>query len=247
MSIFALADLHLSFGVPNKEMDIFGDNWKHHPEKIALHWKERVSAEDLVLLPGDISWAKKTQDVMPDLEWIHALPGTKVMIRGNHDYWWSAISKVKKILPPSIHAVQNDVFLWKDTAIAGSRMWDTDEYGFDKIIGKIDRELPIVEKEEDLETSEKIFLRELGRLEVSLQAIPSHVSKKIAMVHYPPIGLDLAPSRISSLLEKYGVNICVFGHLHNVVAEEDLFGEARGVHYIFTACDYLDFCPIKIG
>lgn len=247
MSIFALADLHLSFGVPNKEMDVFGDNWKNHPEKMALHWKERVSSEDLVLLPGDISWAKKIQDAEVDLEWIHDLPGTKVMIRGNHDYWWSAISKVRKILPPSIHAIQNDVFLWQDVAIAGSRMWDTDEYGFDGIIAEVDRILPIVEKEEDPQVREKIFLRELLRLEASLQAIPSHVSKRIAMVHYPPIGLDLAPSRISKLLEKYKIKTCVFGHLHNVVAEEDLFGEARGIRYVFTACDYLDFCPIKIN
>ncbi len=99
MAVWALADLHLSFGVPGKSMDLFGDKWAGHPEKIRTHWLRLIAPDDLVLLPGDISWAMHTEDAQPDLDFIAALPGTKVMIRGNHDYWWNSLNKVEKILP----------------------------------------------------------------------------------------------------------------------------------------------------
>lgn len=248
MSVWALADLHLSFGVPDKSMDVFGDKWINHPEKIRTHWLENIAADDLVLLPGDISWAMHPEEACADLEWIDALPGTKVMLRGNHDYWWTSLSKVKKVLPPSIHVIQNNSFLWENIAIAGSRLWDTPEYSFQPYIDF--KENPKAKKlttaDDNLEEAEKVFQRELGRLETSLKSMPKSAATRIAMTHYPPIGADLYPSRAAALLEKYHVDICVFGHLHNVRPGSLPFGTKDGVEYILTAGDYVDFLPRKL-
>lgn len=249
MTIWALADLHLSFGVRGKEMDVFGNKWKNHPEKIRENWIRVVDADDLILLPGDISWAMNVEEAKPDLDWIDSLPGTKVMLRGNHDYWWTSVSKVEKILPPSVHIIQNNVFIWKKIAIAGTRLWDTPEYSFAPFIEFTDnpRANKLTQASHNPEESEKIFLRELQRLELSLKSIPQNVSNRIAMTHYPPIGADLAPSRASALLEKYGISACAFGHLHNVKKDLPMFGLKDGISYTLVSCDYVDFHPIKVG
>ncbi len=250
MNIWAIADLHLSFGVPNKSMDLFGDNWLNHAEKIAANWKSRIAPEDLVLVAGDISWALHLQDAVPDLEWLHALPGTKMMIRGNHDYWWTSLSQVQKVLPSSIKVIQNNVIPWNDVAVGGARLWDTEEYSFNSCIEFRENQRtkkpteeprnPLEDKKED----QKIFQRELSRLELSLNCFKNFPGKKrLVMTHYPPIGLDLKDSQVSRLLEQFGVEICVFGHLHNVRAGEAPFGEKNGVRYLLTACDYLNFVP----
>lgn len=247
MAIYAIADLHLALGVPEKSMEFFGKPWDKYIEKMAAAWTQTVKADDLVLLPGDISWAKEKKDVVPDLTWIDALPGTKVLLRGNHDYWWTSQSQVKKILPPSLHIIQNNIFIWNEIAIGGSRLWDTDEFTFDSCIDYVPN--PRANKMEvyqEPEEQERIFVRELARLELSLNQLPKNAKLKIAMTHYPPVGHPLKSSRASLLLEKYGVNLCVFGHLHNVKKELSLFGELHGIRYILTAADYLDFQPLLI-
>lgn len=247
MAVWALADLHLSFGVPDKKMDIFGIQWKDHPERIRAHWLEQITPNDLVLLPGDISWAMRPEDAKADLDWIHSLPGTKVMIRGNHDYWWYSLKKIEQFLPPSIHLIQNNIFKWNNIVIGGARMWDTSEYSFGNFIPYIDnpRENTLT-KVEDPKEAEKIFVRELSRLESSLKQMPKDSSIRIAMTHYPPIGADLQPSRTSALLEKYDVSLCVFGHLHNVITNALPYGTKNGVRYVLTSCDYLDCNPVKV-
>jgi predicted phosphohydrolase len=250
MSVWALADLHLSFGVPDKNMDVFGDKWKNHPEKIQTHWLANIQQDDLVLLPGDISWAMHTEEVKPDLDWIEALPGTKVMLRGNHDYWWTSLSKIKKVLPPSIHVIQNNSYVWKDVVVGGSRLWDTPEYSFQRYIDFQDnpRTKKLTVTDNDLQEAEKIFERELGRLEASLKTMTQAPSaaKRIAITHYPPIGAELHASRAAALLTKYGIDVCVFGHLHNIKHEALSFGTKDGVRYILASGDYLDFLPVKI-
>lgn len=134
MAVWAIGDLHLSFGTPEKKMDVFGPHWIDHPKKIEAHWREKITKDDLVLIPGDISWSKSIAGAMPDLEWIHSLPGTKVMIRGNHDYWWSSLKRLREIMPPSIHLIQNDTFTWNNIIIGGARLWDTPEYNFNSYI-----------------------------------------------------------------------------------------------------------------
>lgn len=249
MSIWAIADLHLSFGVPNKKMDVFGEHWKDHPDKIAAEWLARIKSDDLVLIPGDLSWALHMHEVVPDLEWIHQLPGTKLIIRGNHDLWWQSMTKLQKLLPPSIKAIHNNAFTWEDWSIAGSRLWDSQEYNFDLPSDiKSDKQMietPPVDPEA-IANSERIFIRELGRLEQSFKCFKAGISNRIAMTHYPPIGWDLRPSKASALMEKYGVQTCVFGHLHHVPSSMPTFGSARGVNYLLTACDYRDFKPVLI-
>ncbi|MCB1149445.1 MAG: metallophosphoesterase, partial [Chlamydiia bacterium] len=214
MTIWALADLHLSFGVPDKKMDVFGEKWKDHPQKIKEHWCDLVAAQDLVLIPGDISWAMKLHEAEADLEWIAALPGTKVMIRGNHDYWWSAISRVRGALPPGMHAIQNDSFQWKDFEIGGARLWDA-EFSYSEFIPLMEnpRADPVLyEVHHDEEERVKIFSRELARLEASLRSFKRAGSFKIAMTHYPPVDAAMNASPVSDLLEQYGVSVCAFGH-----------------------------------
>ncbi|MGH2638999.1 MAG: metallophosphoesterase, partial [Rhabdochlamydiaceae bacterium] len=211
----------------------------------AQYWDTHITPDDLVLIPGDISWASRIEDALPDLEWIHKRPGTKVLIRGNHDYWWESISKVRKVLPPSLYAVQNDSFLFNDIAICGARLWDSPEYNFASIIDFENSEegKALAAKVEDPAR----FERELNRLEMSLKTLPQQARCKIAMTHYPPIGLNLEPSRVSKLLEAYGISICVFGHLHGIrEGLGKLFGEARGVRYVLTACDFLQSVPVRI-
>lgn len=244
MKVWAIGDLHLSFGVPNKSMDLFGPHWQEHAKKIEESWQSLVHIDDLVLIPGDISWAMRLEDAVIDLEWIHRLPGTKLLIKGNHDYWWGSLKKLTAILPPSLHLIQNNSFRWKNIAVGGARLWETPEYDFSKYIEYRDNPHakmadPEVQAQEDL--SEKIFERELQRLEMSLATMPNDVDVRIAMTHYPPIGADLQPSKASKILEKHRIDICVFGHLHQIRANLSLFGTKNSVRYVLASSDYLRF------
>lgn len=243
--IWALADLHLAKAVPSKNMGVFGPAWEGYMEKMAEAWTEEIEPDDLVLLPGDISWAMKLEEVKTDLEWIAQLPGTKVMIRGNHDYWWSSAKKMSQVFPPNVHFIHNTAFHWNDVAIGGTRLWDTPEYNFNAYVHF--QENPKARSAEmEQEQEEAIFERELERLKLSLKQMNPGAQLKIAMTHYPPISADLKPSRTSAILEEFGIQICVFGHLHKLKKDRPLFGEIRGIKYCLTAADYLDFRPLCI-
>lgn len=246
MKIWAISDLHLSFGVPNKQMDLFGPAWKDHHERIQSHWDTMISQEDLVLIPGDISWAMRLDEALPDLKWIHERPGKKVLLKGNHDYWWGSLKKMQPVLPDSISLLHNNTLLFGTVSVSGTRLWDSNEYSFGESIEYVST--GHIPKEKEPQDAEAIFLRELHRLELSLQEIPPTATVRIGMTHYPPIGLDLQPSRASRLFEKYGVSVVVFGHLHSLKkTERPLFGEARGVRYILTSADWIDFVPVEIA
>ncbi len=249
MNIWAIADLHLSFDTPGKEMSLFGPQWIDHHTKIAKFWDEHVAADDLVLIPGDISWAMRLEGAMKDLLWIDARPGTKVLLRGNHDYWWESASKIKKALPKSLHIISNDAFLFHDVAVAGARLWDSNEYSFSAFSTgpDVDSEKTGSREGASPQDNEKIFQRELHRLALSLQAMDPNARLKIAMTHYPPIGADLAPSVASNMLEQAGVHIAIFGHLHALKPDSVLFGTGRGIQYHLVACDWLNFKLLKIN
>jgi hypothetical protein len=245
MRIWAISDLHLSFGIPDKKMDPFGENWVVHTQKIASNWDRLIHDDDLILVAGDISWALHLQDSQPDLAWIDQRPGTKVLIKGNHDYWWESLAKVRKILPPSINVIQNDVFIRPNVSVAGARLWDSSEYSFGEIL-----EYKHNPKGTKPDTSKdvEIFERELSRFEMSLRLLPQDSALKIAMTHYPPIGLHLQESAASLLCKKYGINIVVFGHLHSFKTPlPQLFGTFDGISYVLTSSDYLNFCPVQIA
>lgn len=246
MSVFALADLHLALGLPEKQMDVFGEPWIGYTQKIENAWKKSIKRDDLVLLAGDISWGSSPEEAKIDLDWIDQLPGTKVLLKGNHDYWWSSLSKVQKILPPSLHLIQNNAFHWHDIAIGGTRLWDSKEYNFNPYIDYIPNpKAKLNPNPPTIEESERIFERELTRLEASLKCLKKDAKVKIALTHYPPISLPLAPSRTSAILDNYNIDYCIFGHLHNVKKGVQ-FGKFHHVEYLLTAADYLNFEPLKI-
>ena len=228
-------------------MSLFGPAWADHTSQIARNWRSLVAKEDLVLIAGDISWALRPEEAKADLEWIDALPGKKLLIKGNHDYWWPSSKKLQALLPPTISFIYNSAFHWNDVSIGGARLWDTEEYSFGVFADYKPNPKKNQESPPPKEEGERIFQRELERLELSLKQMDRHAKHKIAMTHYPPIGANLAPSRASSLLEHYGIDTVIFGHLHSLKKESlPLFGTARGVRYILTSCDLIDFTPIRI-
>ncbi|HQE10525.1 MAG: metallophosphoesterase [Dethiobacteria bacterium] len=229
MAIWAIADLHLSHDRA-KPMDIFGPCWENHAEKIAANWRRLVGGDDLVIVAGDISWAMQLSEAAADLNWIASLPGRKLLLRGNHDYWWSSISKVRAALPPGMAALQNDHYVFEDWAICGSRGWICPgEEGFDS------------------EHDEKIYRREIGRLELSLESARLAGRERIvAALHYPPFNRQGSPSGFTELLERYGVSYCVYGHIHDEGRDRLFQGERGGVNYIFVAADGVDFTPVRV-
>ncbi|MEM8629304.1 MAG: metallophosphoesterase [Chlamydiota bacterium] len=243
MKFWAFADLHLSLGVPEKSMEVFG--WEGYIQKMAESWDHMVGEKDVVLLAGDHSWASDEEEARKDLSWIEERPGRKVLIKGNHDRWWSSRAKVEKILPPSLQVIQNDAVLIEGVAIGGARLWDSWEYSYEERI-VFEKNEYAKEKIRDPAQDRRLFTRELGRLERSLLNLPQDADTKIAMTHYPPIGPDLAPSLVSNILEKYAVDICVFGHLHNVPPGSLPLGQARGVVYHLVAADYRAFSPLLV-
>ena len=244
--IWAIGDLHLSFGVREKDMGLLNPDWAGYTTKLEIFWKENVSPQDLVLIPGDISWAMKIEDAAIDLQWIDSLPGTKVMIKGNHDYWWGSLSKIIPHLPPSIHLIQNNAFHLEEIAIGGARLWDTDEYSFSKFVDF--KENPRAKAKDPVQDDlqEKIFLRELERLRLSLKAMNKEAKIKICMTHYPPISADLQESRASKIFEEFGIEVVVFGHLHSLKKGLPMFGKKNNIEYALTSADFLDFRLLQI-
>ena len=248
MKLFALSDPHLSFGVPGKSMDRFGEEWVDHPAKIKAHWERLVGPNDVVAVPGDLSWAKKFEAALEDLRWIDALPGKKVILKGNHDVWWPSQSLMEQELPPSIRFVQNNHVKVGPFLFFGSRLWDTGEYSVFDLIEWDPKKGPIpgVKAGTDLAEQERIYDRELIRLKLSIDSIPSDApGVRIGLSHYPPLDHLLRPTRASRLYGEAGARHVIFGHLHSVKREfaGRAFGELAGVHYHLTACDYVDYVP----
>ncbi|MBQ8072802.1 MAG: metallophosphoesterase [Clostridia bacterium] len=231
MNLFAIGDLHLPGG-QDKPMEVFGPQWDRHFSRISENWREQVRPEDLVLIPGDISWAMTMADAMPDLEAIGALPGRKVMIRGNHDYWWSGIGKVRAALPADMFALQQDAMEWEDFVVCGTRGWMIPT-----------EEAPLDPREE------KIYRRELVRLDLALDAAKRLAKGRpiVVMLHYPPLYLGQRSSGFTERMERAGVRICVYGHLHGGGIAAGFNGEQGGIRYWLTSCDSQDFKLRKIN
>jgi len=251
MKIWAIADLHLSFGVPNKKMDVFGPRWENHAKKIEEHWRDLISEEDLVLIAGDISWALHLEDALVDLKWIANLPGTKVMSKGNHDLWWKSMSKVKPILPPRIHLIYNNAFTYQGVSIGGTRLWDHLDNDFSSYIEfqKIPDGVHVHEKthtKEDNLHDEKIYKSEIERLKLSLNCLDPTAHTRIAMIHYPPTGSIQKKTAVTTLLETYKIQTCVYGHLHNLKENAPVNFNYNGISYICTSCDFLKFKPVEL-
>lgn len=231
MKVYAISDLHLSINNP-KPMDIFGPAWDGYIDKIFNDWKEKVSDDDIVLIPGDISWAMHLSDAKPDLDLICNLKGHKLMIKGNHDYWWSSLSNVRKSLYNNTFVIQNDAIKIGKFIIGGSRGWllpDSSEFRADN--------------------DEKIYKRELIRMELSLKsmnALKEDGDELIFMTHFPPYNNKGDDSDVTRLFEKYQVNSVVFGHLHSYDRNQNSKIEKNGIDYYLCSCDLVDNKLVEI-
>ena len=225
MRLFAIADLHLPGG-GDKPMEVFGPQWDHHFGKISEDWRSRVTDGDAVLIAGDISWAMQLGKAAEDLRAIGALPGRKILIKGNHDYWWSSLTRVQELMPEDMTALQHTAADLGCCVVCGTRGW-----------------MIPTENEPLSPEDEKIYRRETARLEMALQAAARIADGRpvVAMLHYPPLLQGCMESAFTELLERYGVSVCVYGHLHGSGIRAGYTGECRGVRYHLTSCDSLAF------
>lgn len=246
--LFALSDPHLS-SVAAKPMDVFGPHWHDHAGRIAANWEAAVGADDIVLIPGDISWAMRLGDAVPDLEWLAALPGQKALIKGNHDYWWQSAGKLRKLNLPGMHFIQNDHAVIEGVAIGGTRLWDFPGIAWTFTPGPEAVPGAAVGKGQRHEDPEKIRARELGRLETSLAGLPADAVLRIAMTHYPPIGEDGLPTLVTDVIGRFAIDICVFGHVHaprdTARPGEDTIID--GTRYVLASSDHLRHAPLLLA
>ncbi len=223
MKIYSISDLHLDIN-NTKPMDVFGHVWNNYIEKIVADWNAKVADDDIVVLAGDFSWAMKLEDVVPDFNWLNTLKGTKIIIRGNHDYWWHSVSKVRSVLPQNVFALQNDAIKIGNYIFCGNRGW------------------LIPEGKNNNDENNKIYARELIRLDLSLksaQALKIADEKIIYITHYPPFNNKVEPNEFTRMIEQAGVDTCIFAHLHGYINPKMMYNEINGVKYYLTSCDAL--------
>lgn len=235
MSIYTIGDLHLSFH-ENKPMSIFGENWEGHEEKIKKDWIEKVKENDLVVLPGDFSWSTYLKDTYEDFSYLNSLPGKKLLLKGNHDYWWTTVTSMKKFLEENhfnhIDFVYNSAYEFENYIISGTRGWGQNEEGEDK----------------------KLLKREVARLELSLKEASRLNEKRekeiLVFLHYPPITknniINNEMSDFIKIMKKYGVKKCYYGHLHSNSIKEAVEGEYYGINFKLVSADGLDFKLLEI-
>lgn len=234
MAIYTIADLHLSFNT-NKPMDIFGQNWHNYEEKIKQDWLSKVKQDDLVILPGDFSWAMYLDETKKDFEFIDDLPGKKILLKGNHDYWWTTVTSMRKYIKnnnfENIDFLYNNSYQYENYILAGTRGWSQTEDKDDK----------------------KIIKREALRLELSItEGIKQYGNEKeiIVFMHYPPIMktnvMQNEQNEFIKIMKKYNVRKCYYGHLHGTSIKEAVEGEYFGINFKLVSCDSLDFKLLKL-
>lgn len=224
MSLYAIADLHLSLGV-NKPMDVFA-GWENYVQRLTENWQRIVKPEDTVVIAGDISWGLMMEESLSDFAYLQDLNGTKIILKGNHDYWFTTKTKVENFLNEQgfdrIKILFNNAFVYEDYALCGTRGWMNDQ------------------------NDKKILLRECGRLRLSLEAGKKLGKKPVVFLHYPPIYGSGECYEILEILYEYGVEQVYYGHIHGNSAGYAINGERIGIDFRLISCDYLEFCPKKI-
>lgn len=229
--LYALGDLHLSTSGA-KPMDVFGEAWAGHADRIAARWDATVRTEDVVLLAGDLSWARNLDEARGDLAWIGSRPGRKILLRGNHDGWWGSLKRVREALPAGCVALQNDAVDLGRWVVVGARGW-TDS---------ADPRATAADAH--------VFRRELERLRLSLGDADRRFGRsrpRIAVLHYPPWILGREPSAVVPLLRDGGVSDCVYGHLHGADHALAVTGLHHGIRYHLVAADAVGFAPVRIA
>ncbi len=211
-------------------MDIFGGAWLNYWEDIESDWRDKVGQDDLVLIAGDISWGMTLKEAEPDIVKISRLPGKKVIVRGNHDYWWSSYSQVKSALPEGMFAIQNNALRFENFVVAGTRGWQ-------------------VLDEDTLEHDKQINLREQIRLRLTLTDLKNKLKEgdtPILMLHYPPFNAAFADSEFTAIIEEFKVSTVVYGHLHGKQCRSAPLVQKNGVNYYLTSCDQIQNKLVKL-
>lgn len=231
MAIYAISDLHLAISI-DKPMDIFGPGWSDYMDRLKAAWNTRISQADHVIIPGDISWATYLEQAEEDFRFIDGLPGTKIISKGNHDYWWTTRNKLEKYLEgkniSTIRFMHNNSFDVEGTALCGTRGWKCPgDDGF---------------SQED----RKIFNRELQRLELSLKSIQGTPERIIAALHYPPFNAKKESSEFVDLMVDFGVKSCIYGHLHGEGFKNAVEGTVKGIEFRLVSADFLKFDPVRL-
>ncbi len=228
MSLYAIGDLHLSLGT-DKPMDVFGGGWDNYVEKIKKGFS-LLEPDDTCVICGDVSWGMTLEESLPDFRFIDALPGKKIILKGNHDYWWTTHKKIKTFFEAndieSIDILFNNCFILGDTAICGTRGWFYDSHN-------------------GTEHDRKIMAREILRLESSLKAA-GNACEKICFFHYPPIFKEYFSQEIVELMNRSGVKSCWYGHIHGQAHKWAVTGERAGISYHMVSADYVGFAPVKV-
>ena len=230
MAIYVIADLHLSFS-QDKPMSIFGENWEGHSEKIKNNWISKVKPEDTVVLPGDFSWAMYLQDTYKDFEYLNSLPGKKLLLKGNHDYWWTTVTNMRNFLEENkfknIDFIYNNSYLVENKILTGTRGWNL----------------------LDTENSSKMIKRESIRLQLAIEnKIKKYGDDKeiIVFMHYPPISNTNKKSEFLKILKQYDIKRCYYGHLHGKSHQDAVEGIVDGIEFKLISADYLNFDVIKV-
>ena len=222
MSLFAIADTHLSFGT-DKPMDSF-PGWNDYVDRIEKNWNKIVTDDDTVVIAGDISWAMNFDELKADFDFIERLNGKKIILKGNHDYWWNTLKKMNDFIESqrykTISILYNNSYDVDGVSVCGSRGWLFD-----------------VDDEHD----EKVLNREVGRLRLSLESAVN--DEKIVFLHYPPVTTDTKCDEILNLLKEYGIKKCYYGHLHGIAAKKAIDDVVDGIEFRLISCDRLGFIP----
>lgn len=228
--LFAIGDLHMPGG-EDKPMDVFGGHWTDHVTRIFANWRERISPEDVVLIPGDVSWAMQLSAAAPDLQAIGELPGRKIICKGNHDYWWGSLTQVRRALPEDMEVLQHTVADIGPAVVTGTRGWNFPAEG-----------------ETAAQEDERILQRELIRLELGLKAACQAANGRpvVVMLHYPPLYDNCRDTPFTRLLSAYPVHTVVYGHLHGAAIHAGFCGIHDGVRYMLVSSDSLNFVPAEI-
>lgn len=230
MSLFAIADTHLSFST-DKPMDIFG-GWQDYVERLEKNWKAVVSDKDTVVIAGDISWAMSLEGALEDFRFLNSLPGNKLIFKGNHDYWWSTMRKMETYLSENgldtIKIMHNSAVRVGDYTVCGSRGWFFDA-------------------EED--SDNKVLLREAGRVRRSIEEAQRIGGEPIVFLHYPPLTQNMVCNEIVSVLMENNIKRCYYGHLHGASTHNAYIGEKYGIKFDIISGDFLKFCPklVELG
>ena len=239
MALYVIADLHLDIKSNEKSMEIFGNRWKDYVKKIEKNWRHLVTDADTVVIPGDISWALTLNDAVTDLKWIDSLPGKKILLKGNHDFWWSTVSKMEKFFCENcittIDILNNNALEIENFIICGSRGWFTDS--------------TMQTASQNVDYS-KIINRENIRLKMSLESaanLKKATNKEVLVfLHFPPVWGDFRCDSILELLKEYEISKCYFGHIHSCYNVPQNF-EDNGIEFTMISADFIDFIPQFIG